>query len=397
MKTLNAKNLTALYKRDLFDKVMPFWINNAIDHEYGGYMTWLDRDGKIISTDKPVWMQGRGVWTFSRLFNEFGKNDEYLEAAVQGYRFLKNYCKDSDGRMFFRMNREGNPVMKRRYVFSDVFAAAGFAEYYRATEDEEALELAKKSFRTVYDAFNVPGAIPPKYQGEMMNFKAHSPSMIIIDLCKTMRAVDDTFDYTGIINDSCRLITKSFYKPELGCLLENTGPFGEYMSHIPEGRCVNPGHAIESAWFILEEAMEQNNMELQEAALGILDDSLEIGWDREFGGLLYFVDSEGKPPYALEWDMKLWWPHNEALYALLLAFHATGNPKYSEWYEKVHDWSFARFNDEEYGEWFGYLHRDGSLASSVKGSVWKGPFHVPRFYLKGIQVLEKIKSAKAAD
>ncbi|MFO7612675.1 MAG: AGE family epimerase/isomerase [Clostridia bacterium] len=393
MKPMNAGKLIDLYKRDLFEKVMPFWMNNAIDYEYGGYMTWLDRDGGIICTDKPVWMQGRGVWTFSRLFNEFGKDNRYLEAADQGYRFLKDYCMDKDGRMFFRMTRDGKPVMKRRYVFSDVFAAAGCAEYYRATKDEEALELAKKSFGTVYNAFNIPGSIPSKYQGEMMSMKAHSPSMIVIDLCKTMRSVDCTYDYTGIIEDSCRLITESFYKPELGCLLENIGPKNEYMRHIPEGRCVNPGHAIESAWFILEEAMEQKNMKLQKAALGILDDSLEMGWDREFGGLFYFVDSEGKPPYALEWDMKLWWPHNEALYALLLAYYATGNQKYNDWYERIHEWSFARFNDDEYGEWYGYLHRDGSLASSVKGSLWKGPFHVPRFYLKGIQVLEKIKSA----
>ena len=390
MTTLDFEKLTQTYKYHLFEKVLPFWLEHSIDKEYGGYMTWLDREGTLLSTDKPVWMQGRGVWTFSRIYNEFKKEKKYLDAAAQGYKFLKNHCYDADGRMFFRMTRDGHPVRKRRYVFSDVFAAAGFAEYYRATGEKEALELAVKSFSIVYKAFNEPGGITPKYNNDVMSMKAHSPSMIIIDLCKTMRLVDNSYNYTAIIEKACSQITNEFYKPDMGCLLENVGPKGEYYKNIPEGRLVNPGHAIESAWFILEEALETGNESMKTKALQILDDSMDMGWDKKYGGLYYFMDSEELQPYALEWDMKLWWPHNEALYALLLAYHATADEKYSRWYKKVHDWSFSHFYDDEYGEWYGYLHRDGSLSQTVKGSLWKGPFHVPRFYMKGIKILKDI-------
>lgn len=394
MDSIQINELIEIYKHHLFEGIIPFWIKNSIDEKYGGYMTWLDRDGTVLSTDKPVWMQGRGVWIFARLYNEFGKEEKYLRAAGYGYEFLKNYCFDSDGRMFFRMTRDGKPVRKRRYVFSDVFAAAGFAEYFRATGNEEALELAKKSFSLVFKAFNEPGIIKPKSNVETRNMKTHSPVMIIIDLCKTLRLVDDSYDYTRIIKKACNQIVNEFYKPELKCLLENIGQNGEYMKDIPEGRCINPGHAIESAWFILEEAILQNDDLLKKSALKMLDDSLEGGWDKKYGGIFYYIDSEGKQPYQLEWDMKLWWPHNEALYALLLAYYTTGNNKYTQWYKKVHDWSFSNFYDEKYGEWFGYLHRDGSLSSTVKGSIWKGPFHVPRFYMKGLQLLSLMNKKK---
>lgn len=381
------QKLLAMYKEHLFESVLPFWLKHSIDGEYGGYMTCLDRDGSLYCDDKAVWMQGRGIWTFSKAYNDFKRDEKYIEAAGSGYRFLRGYCRDTDGRMFFRMTRDGKPVRKRRYVFSDVFAAAGCAEYYKATEDEEALELALSSFKTAYDAYLDPNIIQPKYHPGTRDMISHSPNMIIIDLCKTMRSVDNSYDYDGIIKKSCDTITSKFYIPETGMLLESVGPDGEYFKDVPEGRCVNPGHAIESAWFIIEESIQKGYGDLLGKALEILLNSLRAGWDEKEGGIFYFIDSEGMPPYALEWDQKLWWPHNEALYALLLAGRITGDGKYSEWYEKVHEWAFDRFFDSEYGEWYGYLHRDGSLLTPFKGGIWKGAFHVPRFYMKGIELL----------
>jgi len=372
----------------LFDDILPFWINNSIDNTHGGYMTWLDRDGTLLSTDKSVWMQGRGLWVFSKIYNDFRKEEKYIDAARSGYEFLKKYCLDDDGKMFFRMSREGNPIRKRRYVFSDVFAAAGFAEYHRATGSEEALVLARKSFGIVLKAFTEPAYIKPKYEAGEFDYNSHSPAMIIIDLCKTMRNVDDTHDYDSIILDSCEKVANQFHKPELGCLLENIRPDGNYDSSRPEGRLVNPGHAIESSWFILEEAISLGNHGLAKKALSILDDSMDMGWDSEYGGIYYFLDSEGKQPYPLEWDMKLWWPHNEALIALMMAYGYTNDSKYLNQFKRVYEWSVTHFADEQYGEWFGYLRRDGSLSQTVKGSIWKGPFHVPRFYMKCIGILE---------
>jgi N-acylglucosamine 2-epimerase len=197
---------------------------------------------------------------------------------------------------------------------------------------------------------------------------------------------DERFE--GIINQHLDEILWVHAKDEIGALLENVRSDGSMLSD-PEGRCINPGHAIESAWFCLEEGKRREDKKIIKRALEILDWSLRWGWDDKFGGLFYFVDVAGRPPEQLEWDMKLWWPHTEALYALLLAYSLTQDKKYWDWYTKIHDWTFKHFPDPQYGEWFGYLHRDGSVSLSLKGNLWKGPFHLPRALLYSYLLLKE--------
>ncbi|HRX85646.1 MAG TPA: AGE family epimerase/isomerase, partial [Phycisphaerae bacterium] len=170
------------------------------------------------------------------------------------------------------------------------------------------------------------------------------------------------------------------------------GPDGGLID-APEGRVMNPGHAIETAWFLLEVARRQGDDGLIDRATQILDWSMARGWDAQFGGLFYFIDVDGLPSPYLEHDMKLWWPHCEALYALLLAHHLTGRAAYAEQYERVHAWTMAHFPDPEHGEWYGYLHRDGTPSTTLKGGLWKGPFHVPRAQLLCLTLLEEMATS----
>ena len=386
--TKYLNKLKSTYKDHLYNNIAPFWIKNSLDKTHGGYMTWVNNN-ELLSTDKPVWMQGRGLFIYSRLYNEFDKNTKYLEMAKYGFAFLKNYCIDTDNRLFFRMTKEGKPIIKRRYIFSDVFAAAGFIEYFRATNDKDAYLLASQSFKTVYNVFYGNLKLPSKTYPNTWNFKNHSLIMIMIDLCKIMRKSDNSYDYNKIINDSIYQIKNHFYNKEKKCLIENIGLNGEYYKDIPEGRLLNPGHAIETAWFILDEAINKKNNENISFSLELLNITFELGWDKKYGGIYSFLDSENKPPFNLEWDMKLWWPHNEALIAMLLAYKHTKDTKYLIKHKQIHDYAINHFYDEN-GEWFGYLNRDGSISSSVKGCIWKGPFHVPRFYMYSIKILENI-------
>jgi N-acylglucosamine 2-epimerase len=144
---------------------------------------------------------------------------------------------------------------------------------------------------------------------------------------------------------------------------------------------LNPGHAIEAGWFILEEARVRKDSSLIDLGCQILDWMLLRGWDEEYGGILYFVDVKGLPVQEYWHDMKFWWPHNEAIICSLYAYLLTGEEKYKRWHQRIHDWSFDHFADPEFGEWFGYLHRDGTLSVPLKGNLWKGPFHYPRMLL----------------
>ncbi|MEC8432476.1 MAG: AGE family epimerase/isomerase, partial [Planctomycetota bacterium] len=104
---------------------------------------------------------------------------------------------------------------------------------------------------------------------------------------------------------------------------------------------------------------------------------------------LYFVDARGGPVSEYWHDMKFWWPQNETIIATLLAYILTGESRYLEWHTKIHDWAHQLFPDPESGEWFGYLHRDGRLSTPVKGTLWKGPFHLPRMQLVCWKLIER--------
>lgn len=324
-----------------------------------------------------MWTHGRVTWLFARLYNELEQRDEWLELSKRGADFIRKHGFDSDGRIFYSVARDGRPLRKRRYLFAETFAIIGFAEYARASGDTEALELARRTLKLLHDQLANP-QMEPKVIPATRRTRGHSMAMIQVNTLQVLRLADPNPDYDRMIDSSIDEVFRYFVHPEKKALFETVGPNGELLLDLPEGRCVNPGHAIETAWFVMEEGRIRGDRSLIERALPILDWSLELGWDEKHGGLLYFADVEGRQPEPLEWDMKLWWPHNEAIYATLLAHHLTGEDKYLQWFERILDYSLSHFPDSELGEWFGYLHRDGSVALDLKGNMWKGPFHLPR-------------------
>jgi N-acylglucosamine 2-epimerase len=265
----------------------------------------------------------------------------------------------------------------RRYVFSEVFGALAFSALARITGEEAVRRRAVELFRTLRRYFKTPGLIEPKVDPQTRPMKSLSPLMCLVNVADGMLPAHDDAAYDSVITESIEEILGDFAKADDGVLLETVGPAGQRLD-TPKGRVMSPGHSIETAWFLMEVARRRKDRSLLQRAVQILDWSLQRGWDDECGGLLYFIDVEGKPSPYIEHDMKLWWPHSEALYGTLLAHHLTGDEKSATWYERVHEWTFAHFPDSESGEWFGYLHRDGSIASTLKGNMWKGPFHLPR-------------------
>lgn len=384
-------SLIKTYRDTLLDDVIPFWTKNSVDREHGGFLTFLDRDGSVYGPDKPVWLQGRIVWMYSKLYNTVEKRQEWLDLARHGLGFLMKHCFDDDGRAFFVVTRDGKPLRKRRYVFSEVFAVMGLAEFAKATGEDWARQKAAEVFDTLVRYHTTPGLLEPKVNPDVRNLKGHAMPMILLATAQVARQVDDRPIYNEIIDNSIHEVFDHFLKPEFRAMLENVGPSGEFVD-IPEGRVILPGHAIETAWFIMEEGRYRNDRELSLRALPILEWSLERGWDPEHGGgLLYYTDLKDLPCQQYEWDMKLWWPHTEMIYATLLAYHLTGDEKWAQWHQKAHDYSFSHFADPEFGEWFGYLHRDGTVSHRLKGNLWKGPYHLSRMLMLSWKLLESLE------
>ena len=395
MKQLKEKYYD-LYRSELFDSCIPFWLKNAKDEINGGIANCVDRFGKIYSTDKSVWMQGRAAWTYSYICNSFGKRAEYLEFAKSCLDFENEHCFDTDGRMYFTVTADGKPLRKRRYWFSETFYIIGCAEYYMATGDTTALENAKKYFDFVYgmylDPTTDPFKITPKVCAATRSLKSLARPMILLNVASILRSADaaNSDKYNKII-DGLVLDIKEFYRPDMKCMLEAVTENGEYLGESGEGRIVNPGHDIECAWFLLEEGINRNDADLKALAKSIFDDAIVWGWDEKYGGIIYFRDVEGKPVESYEHDMKLWWPHNEAIIASLMLYNEFGDEQYKMWFEKITDYAFSHFSDREYGEWFGYLRRDGvPTEPPCKGHTYKGAFHVMRMLSKVCNIFDKV-------
>jgi len=383
--------LKAVYRDGLLTDTVPFWFPRAVDEQYGGYYTCLDRDGSLLQSDKAVWFQGRMAWMLSTLYLTVERRQEWLEMARSGIEFLDRFCFDEDQRMFFTVTREGRPLRKRRYLFSECFAMIAFAAYGKASGESKWIDRAAKLYDLVLHYQRTPGLLEPKVNPDTRPTKGLAMTMILLATAQELQKYHDSPRYREVIDESIHQIAHDFLKPEFGCLLEMTGPNGEFIDNL-DGRCVNPGHSLEAGWFILHEArLRGNDAELTKLGTTIIDWSLKLGWDTEFGGVFYFRDARGLPCSEYWHDMKFWWPHNEALIATLLAYRMTGNIEYAKWHDRVHEWSYDHFPDPQHGEWFGYLHRDGTVSTRMKGTMYKGFFHLPRMQWYCWQLLEEME------
>ncbi len=366
------------YREDL-KKILDFWLKNSIDYENGGIYTCLDEKGSIYGTDKSVWFQGRALWSFSKAYNIIEKNPEYLTAAKCLYEFLPK-CEDTDGRMYFTVTADGRGLQKRRYYFSETFAAIGCAEYYKATGDKAVLENAENYFDIAYKCFTGVIKTAPKINPENNDTKALSPVMIMLATAQVMRSIDGLWDkYNPIARECLDEILKGGYLTEKA-LLESVSKNGKFVD-TPGGRIVNPGHSMEAAWFIMTEGIITNNSEAIETAKKIIDITEPLGVDKKHGGIIAFTDISGKPPVQLEWDMKLWWPQCETMIAARLAYLVYGDKKYFKLYNKLKKYCEKYFCDNKNGEWYGYLHYNNTASTTLKGNIFKGPFHIPRLYM----------------
>lgn len=385
----SPKQLADLYRDTLLNNVIPFWENHSIDEQQGGYFTCLDRDGTVYDTDKFIWLQTRQVWTFSMLYNRVERRPTWLDIAKNGCNFLKEHGRDEEGNWYFSLNRRGEPLIQPYNIFSDCFAALGFHEYSRTSGDEEARNIAVQTYQNILRRQDNPKGQYEKSVPGIRPLKGFALPMMLSVLNLEMDDILDTTQVEQSLDRCIQEVMEVFWDPEKKVMHEYVLEDGSYSDSY-EGRLVNPGHGIEAMWFIMEIARRRADQNLIEKAVDITLDLLRLGWDEKYGGIYYFLDSDGHPPLQLEWTQKLWWVHLETLISLSKGYLLTGRTECMDWYEKVHDYSWPRFTDSEHGEWFGYLNRQGKRYTSLKGSKWKGCFHVPRAMYECWQTFEAL-------
>ena len=387
---MDFKKLANRYKTELLDSVLPFWLNKSIDKEYGGYFSCLDRDGSVYDTDKFIWLQGREVWLFSMLCNKLGKKQEWMDAAIQGAEFLNKYGHNGDYDFYFSLTREGKPLVEPYNIFSNTFACMAFAQLAKATGSEEYAEISRRIFKRILERRGNPKGKWSKAVPGTRPMKDFALPMIICNMALEVEdIINDPQQLEKTIDECLHEVLDVFYQPDLGCMLENVSSLDNSRLDCFEGREINPGHNLESLWFMMNLGIRRNDKALINKCVEISLSVIERGWDKEYGGIFYFLDSKGAPQQKLEWDQKLWWVHIESAIAMIKGYQLTGNKKCLEWFEKLDEYMWSRFKDPLHPEWFGYLNRRGEMLLPLKGGKWKGCFHVPRGLFEIWQILEK--------
>ena len=373
----NIERYADLYKNELFENVVPFWEEHSLDSEYGGYFTCLDRQGNVYDTDKFVWLQARQVWTFSMLYNRCEKKPQWLDVATCGADFLARHGTDEAGNWYFALDRQGRPLIQPYNIFSDCFAAMAFGQYWLACGDQNAREIALRTYRNILRRKDNPKGMYSKVVADTRPLRSLALSMILANLSLEMEDLLDGKELDAVLDSCVGEVMGLFLDEDLNLVFENVSADGSHPDCF-DGRLINPGHGIEAMWFVMDIARRRNDQELIDKAVDVVLDTLDFAWDAEYGGIFYFLDACGKPPLQLEWDQKLWWVHLETLVALIMGYRLTGRDRCRQWFKTIHEYVWDRFPDPEYGEWFGYLNRQGERFLELKGGKWKGCFHVPR-------------------
>ena len=378
---MDLKNLENQYRDELLKNVMPFWLNHSQDKEYGGYFSCLDQKGNVYDTDKFIWLQGREVWLFSMLYNKVEKRQEWLDCAIQGGEFLKKYGHDGNYNWYFSLDQKGNPLVEPYNIFSYTFATMAFGQLSLATGNKEYADIAKKTFDIILSKVDNPKGKWNKAYPGTRNLKNFALPMILCNLALEIEPLLDK-DFLQKTIDTCiHEVMEVFLRPELGGIIIENVELDGSLSDTHEGRLINPGHSIEAMWFIMDLGKRLNRPELIEKAVKTTLTMLEYGWDKQYGGIFYFMDRLGHPTQQLEWDQKLWWVHIETLISLLKGYQLTGSKECLQWFEKVHDYTWSHFKDPEYPEWWGYLNRQGEVLLPLKGGKWKVVFMYREVYI----------------
>lgn len=341
-----------------------FWLQHSLDEEFGGYFTCLDRDGSVYDPRKYVWLMGRAVWMFSKLGD--------VDAARRILDFLRKHARDPEGRYYFALHRDGRPAIYQRKPYGAVFVCIGLAEYARATGQQEYLDEAVQLFWKIREWIANPTLLGRERHG----LSQLADVMVTISMLQELMLSHEDPRYPELLN---RMLDEALahQHPELGVFVENIHGDLTHFDDLPGGRLWCPGHNLEVSWFLMRILDCYPDAAKFQRVLTNMDRSLNLGWDNDFDGLLYFLDTRKLPMLELEWDMKLWWPHTEAILGLAHAIRRTKDPKWVSWLSRVSDYSFRTFVDGE-KEWFGYASRENRITHNAKGNHYKGFFHVPR-------------------
>ncbi len=403
----------------LRDELLPYWRTHGVDHEFGGYLTYYDRNGKPTGeTIKTLICQTRMIYTFSSIHRAgLDPGNTFIEGARQGVEFLiEHFWDDTHSGWYWTVERDGTPANESKLAYGHSFAMYALSEYGMASGDHRGMEWAVKTFETLqaFAADNRYGGYyefferdwtkkrPGVYGGDRKSFDVHMHLMeAFTNMYEATGAPiyrEKTLETIGVLFD--RIIHPEFgtgmaqflpdWSPEKAVLFRDVWGSDRDV-HDDEGRPLDNtsfGHNVEFAW-LLGHTIRILGLDVspyKERMRKLYDHCVEYGVDYKNGGV--FCEGPNRGP-ARERN-KEFWQQAECLVGLLDAFFVLGDPKYLAAYEKVHRFVMDHVINREVGEWFPLFDENNNLLWDYMGHAWKINYHTVRSMIQSEDRLNKI-------
>lgn len=412
------EEIIKFYLSEITENFFPYW-SKYEDKMYGGILNCINNYGdEMISDQKFTWSQGRWLWILGRI-DKLIKEKVITNLVAEDIRrwmdstyefIIKNAIYES--KCCYLLTRDGKMLtdsstgLYDASIYADCFALIGMSQYHKVTGNHD-IKVVESLYQSIVrrieeNQFKTePYPIPEGY-------RIHGIPMILVNTVYEYYNMKKELGY-AYEEEREYALDKALYI--LNELYDERGLIREHKSTLENreyrllDRHINPGHTLEDLWFLIEILQDTDHLkEYLPRILQIARVTFDLGWDKEYGGLLRFVDHEGgKPkgeliqdvPCSYEklildtWDMKLWWPHSEILYLFLLLYELTGEEDMKKRYEMSKNYVFQVFPNHEIGEWMQICARDGKPMNKVVALPVKDPFHIMRNFIKIVELYSK--------
>ena len=369
----------------LFAEYLPFWKRHGIDHERGGFCCALDHDGVRVNDSKYMWYQGRGLWVYSYLYERFG-GEEHLATARRTRDFLLRYGRDQQGNWVECLDREGNtiaPATQRGYT--GLFVAEGLQAYARTTGDPEAMDVAIASLWRSMAIFDDPqrlveeGYLPCTYPGQR-TLGQHMVTMLI--LTQVLEQFSDP-RLEALADRMVEAIVERFWNPEYRLLNEVLDHHYQRPNDANED-FIYLGHAIETLWMLLAEALRRRDQELFALAAERFRRHLEVAWDQVYEGLFRALKVHGKAPVD-----KVLWAQEEGMIGTMMLCEHTDWEWPAAWFGKLFDYVEAKFSLKRRG--YPLYQYSGDRKVAFQPHVQRQEnYHHPRQVMRNLLAVERL-------
>jgi cellobiose epimerase len=381
----DLSSLCSGMQTELTDHILPFWMNQMTDNEFGGFFGRIDGNGRVIAgAEKGGILNARILWTFSSAFLHL-KDNSYRQTAERARKYiLSTFFDDVHQGTYWKITHDGKPLDTKKQIYSQAFFIYAFSEFFRATADRSSLDNAISLFHLIEDK-----SFDARRNGYLEAYNREWE--LLADLRLSDKDVNEkkTANTHLHILEAYTNLYRTWKDPLLGKQLAN-------LIHIFLNKIIDPrshhlglffdedwnsrsllisyGHDIEASWLIVEAAKVLDDPGLLKSVISACIPLALAAMEgfQEDGSLIYEKD----PAIGHTDFERHWWPQAEAIVGLINLFGLTRNGKYLENALKCWQYIYNNLIDREKGEWFWSIYPDGTPnRKEDKAGFWKCPYH----------------------